>query len=134
MKKIILVLTTLILVSCSSSNNTITIKEDIIGEWHLVEFILNDKSVTTTCQKKSTINFKPNGSFVSETFDLNRGSCQSSGDKNGTWNTESVNRYSLKFNDGEMRIAISSTMDGNRLIINRTIDDFKLISVFTKKD
>lgn len=105
MKKLILFLgICLIAVSFNSCNNDDddTYSDEIIGKWRLNELIIkiDDESIDdflTECDKKSTIEFFENGTYISNSFEFNddENVCIPIETVTGTWENLGNNTYEI---------------------------------------
>ena len=117
---ILLVLIVPISVSCSEDNDIVKEepKESIIGKWQLIEELLESKdeiSVLSECEKKSTIEFKLDGTYELISFTLDK-ECTSETTIH-SWVDKGNNILEVFHADGGSAIGNYLFIDGNLKLV-----------------
>ncbi|CAM1340550.1 hypothetical protein [Tenacibaculum amylolyticum] len=101
-----------ILFSCSNDDNTGNANDPILGKWFLFS---NNALEASDCEKRSFIEFKSDGSTVSETYQEINTSCTNTISGNDKWENKGEGLYSfnniesqIQFLDDNMTMRVSS--------------------------
>jgi len=129
MKKIILLLITIVsLSSCSSSDGDTSSLNIIIGTWQLKSETENGVERATDCRKKSTITFSENGNGSQMSYDdTNDGNgnivCENEYNGTFTWENTNAATYSIS-EDGDSSSADLIFSENNTIFSNSTTETF----------
>lgn len=89
-----------LLTSCKKDDDTET-TDPLIGTWQLEQVVEGGKEVTRDdCNKKSTIEFKSDKSYIDTYYRTENNSCSSSVEK-GTWKKEGTNTVHITYEGDE---------------------------------
>ena len=115
--------------SCSSSSDdTIqdTIQETIIGKWQLEQRFTDNVEITLSeeCEKKSTLEFKTDNTFVDiESFVEQNNPCSSSTDP-GTWEYNGDNTIKISYDgDTEEEIFTYTFVNGQLIYVLEDMEE-----------
>lgn len=135
MKKVILVATVFLSVlsftSCSKDDDGGG-QDPIIAKWfnfseaEIVDGVVGTAIEVSACDKKGSIEFKVDGTYVSTPYLENQGECIIDGVTNGTWKNEGNGKYRFKFGINDNVVPIE--FKDNKLIVTSS----ESVEVYTK--
>lgn len=137
MKKIILLLITIVsLSSCSSNDDDTASLNAIIGNWQLKSITENGTERTTDCTRKSTLTFLENGSATSKDYNDDSGICENDDNGTFTWENTTGSIYKI-IEDGdisEVQINFSQDKSTFSITFSETFDGvvYSLITTYKK--
>jgi hypothetical protein len=141
MKKIILLLITIIsLSSCSSNDDDTASLNAIIGNWQLQSITENGEERSNDCSRKSTVTFLENGNGSNISYDENydgNGNATCENDFNGTFTWENLTGSVYKvIEDGditEVQITFSQDKSTFSIEMSETFNDVVYSLILTYK-
>jgi hypothetical protein len=137
MKKIILLLITIIsLSSCSSNDDDTASLNAIIGNWQLQSITENGEERSTDCTRKSTLTFLENGSATSKNYNDDYGICENDDNGTFTWENSTGSIYKI-IEDGdisEVQVTFSQDKSTFSIEFSETFDNvvYSLITTYKK--
>jgi hypothetical protein len=141
MKKIILLLITIVsLSSCSSNDDDTASLNPIIGNWQLKSMTENGEERSNDCSRKSTVTFLENGNGSNISYDENydgNGNAVCKNDDNGTstWQNSTGSIYKI-IEDGdisEVQITFSQDKSTFSIEMSETFNDEVYSFILTYK-
>ena len=141
MKKIILLLITIVsLSSCSSNDDDNPSLNTIIGNWQLKSVTENGEESSNDCSRKNTVTFLENGNGSNISYDENydgNGNATCENDFNGTFTWENLTGSVYKVNeDGditEVQITFSQDKSTFSIEMSETFNDVVYSLILTYK-
>ncbi|WP_431167252.1 lipocalin family protein [Tenacibaculum halocynthiae] len=85
LKTMVLAISSFYLISCSNSDEEPTSNLELSGIWKYQQKLVNGVDKLDDCQRKSTSNIKPNGTFESTFYLETNGDCKIDDNINGSW-------------------------------------------------
>ncbi len=138
MKKVILVATVFLSalsISCSSDDDNGGQEQEqdpIIAKWfsfseaEIVNGVVGTAVEDSDCEKKGTLEFKADGTYVSTPYIEDQGECIVDGITNGTWKNEGDGKYRFIFDSGNNVTPVE--FKDNTLIITSS----EVVNVYSK--
>ena len=123
--------------SCNNDDdNDIVTTDKIIGKWQFSqEFFNNEEIELTVCDKKMTLQFFENGTYIEEDFEMNdtQTACISAGTITETWENLGGSKYKITmmstpgmsitlnvtvtFETNKMTVVYSEAIDGEEILV-----------------
>jgi hypothetical protein len=129
MKKIILLLITIVsLSSCSSNDDDIASLNAIIGNWQLKSMTENGEERSTDCTRKNTVTFLENGNGSNISYDENydgNATCENAVNGTFTWENLTGSIYKIIEEEDISEVQINFSQDKSifSIEISETFDD-----------
>ncbi|WP_271785276.1 lipocalin family protein [Aquimarina algiphila] len=123
MKKVILVATVFLSalsISCSSDDDAAG-QDPIIAKWFsfseadIVDGVVGTAVEDSACEKRGSLEFKADGTYVSTPYIEDNGECIIDGITNGTWENSGNGKYQFKFGTSDNEASVE--FKDNTLII-----------------
>jgi hypothetical protein len=127
LKKIILLLITIVsLSSCSSNDDDIAFLNAIIGNWELKSMTENGEERSTDCTRKNTVTFLENGNGSNISYDGNGNTtCENAANGTFTWENLTGSIYKIIEDEDISEVQITFSQDKSifSIEISETFDD-----------
>jgi hypothetical protein len=127
LKKIILLLITIVsLSSCSSNDDDIASLNAIIGNWELKSMTENGEERSTDCTRKNTVTFLENGNGSNISYDGNGNTtCENAANGTFTWENLTGSIYKIIEDEDISEVQITFSQDKSifSIEISETFDD-----------
>jgi hypothetical protein len=131
LKKIILLLITIVsLSSCSSNDDDIASLNAIIGNWELKSMTENGEERSTDCTRKNTVTFLENGNGSNISYDENydgngNATCENAVNGTFTWKNLTGSIYKIIEEEDISEVQINFSQDKSifSIEISETFDD-----------
>ncbi|NVK08069.1 MAG: hypothetical protein HWD89_03385 [Tenacibaculum sp.] len=95
LKIMVLAISSICLISCSSSDEEPTNKLELFGVWKYQQKLVDGVDKLDDCQRKSTSNIKSDGTFESTFYLETNGECKVDDNINGNWERIGDNRFKV---------------------------------------
>lgn len=95
LKIMVLAISSICLISCSSSDEEPTNKLELFGVWKYQQRLVDGVDKLDDCQRKSTSNIKSDGTFESTFYLETNGECKVDDNINGNWERIGDNRFKV---------------------------------------
>lgn len=135
MKKfILLIISTLVFISCNSSNESLENSNDIIvGSWKLKSQKVDGNETATDCSKKTTFIFEADFILRQNFYNLKNGSCIAENEIISSWFNNGNSEYIIRSPDGTSnKITFNFNEDNTEFSVTENEDGSTIISVYEK--
>lgn len=95
LKIMVLAISSICLISCSSSDEELTNKLELFGVWKYQQRLVDGVDKLDDCQRKSTSNIKSDGTFESTFYLETNGECKVDDNINGNWERIGDNKFKV---------------------------------------
>lgn len=95
LKIMVLAISSICLISCSSSDEEPTNKLELFGVWRYQQKLVDGVDKLDDCQRKSNSNIKSDGTFESTFYLETNGECKVDDNINGNWERIGDNRFKV---------------------------------------